>query len=752
MGRVVKVQASEDIWHLGIEDLLAPPRGSARTAGPGPFVIILRTSTARIGSPPKGLLPIDRLHVYQLMRGHDAQPQFQLRLGIIESEQEADALLSMVREHYPGAIKERAEDDDKAAIARAACPVELAKPARAVAAAKAPVVEVPEKVSPPATRQAAQKPAEHCLLDIDELLAQDDDKAAIARAASATEPVKPASAVADAKTPVVQEQGKAVPPPARRAVPPAARLATQKRAARQAAQKPTEHCRWDIDELLPELAAVGPSGRGPTPPTSTASKSERKPLKLTAPRRSAKAQMPHSAAAPRARPGAQSRSTPPLEETRQSQTSRGVTDAPHVERKEPIWVASNRVLTEPRERVNPAQPPLAKTAQLSVDVSYGVSHCEGAPKSVVVEEIESDPNAITDQVELLTPRIDGQLGAATEAPLPPASASSIESSIEEKPLDVSKPADARPEPGLRSLDASAPTGPGPIITADSPAVDSVPAERRAASTAPAPAAETDANLPVASGEDSGADSGTLEPLVARIGARLDTADAHHKSANAPQSDANASVAPALPGSPQPIAPGPVSPNPPPFIPQSASAQADAPVIDSTQTVRTVTSLELADGEGSCWFAVQLMLREEPIDAEQVPNLGIFSEYRLYAVTGLEQDRVMHALRVGFFSSELAAEAVAGYLVAYFDSPVIKRVSIAERERFADTGLAARKDVGVSGVHAVIELATPAPLAERRAVERRVAERRVDAPPSDTSKRAALGATSLWSRLLAPRNR
>jgi len=243
VGRVVKVQASEDIWHLGIEDLLAPPRGSARTAGPGPFVIILRTSTARIGSPPKGLLPIDRLHVYQLMRGHDAQPQFQLRLGIIESEQEADALLSMVREHYPGAIKERAEDDDKAAIARAACPVELAKPARAVAAAKAPVVEVPEKVSPPATRQAAQKPAEHCLLDIDELLAQDDDKAAIARAASATEPVKPASAFADAKTPVVQEQGKAVPPPARRAVPPAARLATQKRAARQAAQKPTEHCR-----------------------------------------------------------------------------------------------------------------------------------------------------------------------------------------------------------------------------------------------------------------------------------------------------------------------------------------------------------------------------------------------------------------------------------------------------------------------------------------------------------------------------
>src|SRR5438105_13154007 len=108
----------------------------------------------------------------------------------------------MVSVNYPGAIMGRAEDADKAAIARAACAVEPAKPARAVAAAKAPVVEVPEKVSPPATRQAAQKPAEHCLLD--------------------------------------------------------------------------------IDELLPELAAEGPPGRGPTPPTPTASKSERQPPKPTA--------------------------------------------------------------------------------------------------------------------------------------------------------------------------------------------------------------------------------------------------------------------------------------------------------------------------------------------------------------------------------------------------------------------------------------------------------------------------------------
>src|SRR5207253_3452078 len=100
--------------------LLAPSREPARAAGAGPFVINLRTSSTTISSLPKGLLPIDRLHVYQLERTHDGRPQFQLRLGISESELEADALLSMVREPYHAAIKETAQDDDKAAIARAA--------------------------------------------------------------------------------------------------------------------------------------------------------------------------------------------------------------------------------------------------------------------------------------------------------------------------------------------------------------------------------------------------------------------------------------------------------------------------------------------------------------------------------------------------------------------------------------------------------------------------------------------------------
>src|SRR5205823_5406969 len=181
------------------------------------------------------LLPINRLHVYELARSDDGRPQFQLRLGIIESELEADALLPMVREHYPAAIKETAEDDDKAAIACAASAAEPVKPASAGADAKTPVVQEPGKAvpqparraAPPAARQAAQTPAR--------------------------QPTPPLAR-------------RAAPPPARRAAPPA---------ARPAAAESAEHFRWDIDELLPELAAARPPGRGPTPPTSTASKSER---------------------------------------------------------------------------------------------------------------------------------------------------------------------------------------------------------------------------------------------------------------------------------------------------------------------------------------------------------------------------------------------------------------------------------------------------------------------------------------------
>jgi hypothetical protein len=97
----------------------------------------------------------------------------------------------------------------------------------------------------------------------------------------------------------------------------------------------------------------------------------------------------------------------------------------------------------------------------------------------------------------------------------------------------------------------------------------------------------------------------------------------------------------------------------------------------------------------------------------VPNLDIFSVYRLYSVAGIDQGRIVHALRLGFFSAESAAAAVASYLTEFYDKPTIKRVSAAERQRFADQPLEPRKDVGATGKHAVIEITSERFVRERR---------------------------------------
>jgi SPOR domain len=137
-------------------------------------------------------------------------------------------------------------------------------------------------------------------------------------------------------------------------------------------------------------------------------------------------------------------------------------------------------------------------------------------------------------------------------------------------------------------------------------------------------------------------------------------------------------------------------------------------LESTQTMRALTANELEDTEASRWFVIQLAVADRAFDPDAVPNLDIFSEYRLYSVAGSDQGRVVHALRLGFFREEIAAVAVASYLGAFWDKPAIKRVSLAERERFADQRVEARKDVGATGRHAVIEITDELVARRRRA--------------------------------------
>ena len=129
----------------------------------------------------------------------------------------------------------------------------------------------------------------------------------------------------------------------------------------------------------------------------------------------------------------------------------------------------------------------------------------------------------------------------------------------------------------------------------------------------------------------------------------------------------------------------------------------SPRIDSTQTVRPLSPYELVDDEATRWFAIQLMLSANPIHASEVPNLDIFEDYKLYLVAEPENGRLMHALRLGFFSNEVAAQSVARYVAMHFATPTIKRVSIAERERFADQLITAGKDIGASRERTIIEL-------------------------------------------------
>ena len=138
-----------------------------------------------------------------------------------------------------------------------------------------------------------------------------------------------------------------------------------------------------------------------------------------------------------------------------------------------------------------------------------------------------------------------------------------------------------------------------------------------------------------------------------------------------------------------------------------------PTLDATQTVRALTPLELEDNSASRWFVIQLSLAEDAFDPDTLPNLDIFSVYRLYSVAGIDQGRIMHALRLGFFTEEIAAGAVASYLAAFYDKPTIKRVSSAERDRFAEQSLEPRKDVGATGKHAAIEITSERFVRERR---------------------------------------
>lgn len=138
------------------------------------------------------------------------------------------------------------------------------------------------------------------------------------------------------------------------------------------------------------------------------------------------------------------------------------------------------------------------------------------------------------------------------------------------------------------------------------------------------------------------------------------------------------VAAAKPGAPKPAA----ALFPPP-IRITGALNAAPPELDSTQTIRALTSAEIEDAQQEKWFAVQLAVSDQPVNLDAMPRLDIFEAYRLYSVASAGSGKIVHSLRLGFFKEAVSAEAVMGYLQTFFGSPTVMRVSVAEHARFKD---------------------------------------------------------------------
>lgn len=148
----------------------------------------------------------------------------------------------------------------------------------------------------------------------------------------------------------------------------------------------------------------------------------------------------------------------------------------------------------------------------------------------------------------------------------------------------------------------------------------------------------------------------------------------------------AAPAPALSAAPPKTAPpAPAAKTPaPPLAPAAVAAPfVRHPDLDSTQTIRALTSAELNDDAQEKWFAIQLAASEQPVNLDTMPHLDIFEAYRLYSVALAGSGKIVHSLRLGFFKEEVSADAVGGYLKTFFANPSVLRISVAEYARFKD---------------------------------------------------------------------
>jgi SPOR domain len=568
MATPINAPMAGEIWHLSIEDLFQPVQEAPRLGGEGPFVINLSVSTAPISIPTKAFAGCSDAHVYQIQVTEDGRTRYRLRLGPFASEDEADAVLAVVRDTYPGALTATASASDSRVIGSMQAKAE-------------------------ARQSSAQKPTD---------TAMTGKSAPKKVAADNRAPQKPAKDKTDAEISidVAWPTPELVVPPTRpvRAAPAVTPDAAPKAAIPPAAAAPLELApEWALPELdipLPNSREASWAAKAAPVLTEVVAPS----IKVPAPKVAA----PTPAAAP------------------------VLTDAVAPKAKAPVVTAP----AAPRAAPPIAAIPAPAAAQVSTPKPAATPK---APALKIVAPVAATP--IAPASVAVTPVALKIAPTASEPPAKQAAAKQTPAPDKPSPPKVSAPLPKVAKP-------MAAAKPAPVLT------------QSVLSLSKAAAAKLRQSV--------------MKPSASRL-----TSLQHVVVATAPA------------------------------VREVKKLDEPLESLESTQTMRALTPTELEDTEASRWFVIELALADQAFDPDAVPNLDLFSEYRLYSVAGLDQGRVVHALRLGFFREEIGAVAVASYLAAYWDKPTIKRVSLAERERFADQRVEARKDVGATGKHAVIEI-------------------------------------------------
>jgi hypothetical protein len=113
--------------------------------------------------------------------------------------------------------------------------------------------------------------------------------------------------------------------------------------------------------------------------------------------------------------------------------------------------------------------------------------------------------------------------------------------------------------------------------------------------------------------------------------------------------------------------------------RNAAAAANSPAASPAARTRPAAPVPAAT-PAAPFYAVQLLWAVQPIEMERVPQLAIFSAYRLYGAEGNREGRRWYGLRLGFFADSVSAQQVANYVRSEFSSVSVVPVSAGERER------------------------------------------------------------------------